>query len=222
LPGSVFLAPRARFRRTRFDAPKSASQPDNPKTGSSYRPFAPPHGLPVSGSPRRNLHSRPGISPATARQTTDSFGHPLPASTVSGLGADRRRIPVACAERTASRLSLHRRSPPGLSSLGILAFRPCGPLGSHGRTVKTLTRTLTDRNRPIFLHSPSACNGNALSDHRSGIATALPASPFRVPLGTFHILHRMRHLRQGKNRILRYVSTVFYLTYFHSDTMTSQ
>ncbi len=131
----------------------------NPKTGCSYRPFAPPHGLPVSRSPRRALRSWPDISPPTVRQRASPFGHLLPASTVSGLGADPRGLPVACSERTASRLSLHRRSPPGLSSLGILAFRPCGPLGSHTRTIKALAGTLTGGSRPIFFHSPSASIG---------------------------------------------------------------
>lgn len=217
--GSVSLARRARFRRTRFDAPKSASQPDNPKRGCSYRPFAPPHGLTVSGLPRRALHSRPDISPAAARQGAGPFGHPLPASTVSGLGADPRRLPVTRAERTASRLSLHRRSPPGLSSLGILALKALQPsrvAHAHGDGTGGNAYRWTP---PDFPSLPFSGHWYALSDHRSGIATALTG--FAVPCASWnhpHLAPREAFAAREKS-IPRYVSTVFYLTYLHSDTM---
>jgi hypothetical protein len=108
----------------RFDARKAAFRKHS-ETGSSLRPFTPLQGLPVSGSPRQAHCSWPIASLTAAnpafKPVRSSGSQPCFVSVAGLLTAGN---PLLALRSAALHLSCRRRSPSGLSSLGISL--PCG------------------------------------------------------------------------------------------------
>jgi hypothetical protein len=118
LPGSFIFAPRRRFHRLRFDALKSACQPNKLLLMCSRWPFARLQRFPVSRSPRQGQCSRPlaSLIPSVfclTRSVLRSRLHSFPNKALQCLN------PLPDFFRTSSASPFAVATPSGLSSLRI-------------------------------------------------------------------------------------------------------